>query len=211
LGQGIQSCYDSPNYPDTTSETGTNLCKSFTRDSAFQIANGYSLSFLNLGSIRLRAVNISASYPIDLGDFGRISLRTNAYRLLKFESSASGNFAFDGVRSDGVFSRPKWEIQTSARYVKDGFYINGTWNYRMATNIFSQGAPAGPELFPQNRYPSLNIFDAAVGVDVNEDMRLQLSVTNITDVNYGGNLGYLYQDYYDQIGRRFQATVIAKF
>lgn len=211
LGQGIQSCYDSPNYPDTTSETGTNLCNSFTRDSAFQIANGYSLSFLNLGSIRLRAVNISASYPLDLGNWGRISLRTNAYKLLKFQSSASGDFALDGIRSDGAFSRPKWEIQTSARYVKDGFYINGTWNYRAPTNILSQGAPAGTELFPSNRYPALNIFDAAVGVDVNEDMRLQLSVTNLTDVNYGGNLGYLYQDYYDQIGRRFQATVIAKF
>lgn len=211
LGQGIQSCYDSPNYPDTTSETGTNLCNSFTRDSAFQIANGYSLSFLNLGSIRVRAVNISASYPVNLGNLGRIALRTNAYRLLKFESSASGNFALDGLRSDGTFSRPKWEIQTSARYEKDGFYINGTWNYRAPTEVFSQGAPAGPEIVPFNKYPSLNIFDAAVGVDVNEDLRLQLSVSNITDLNYGGNLGYLFADYYDQIGRRFQATVIAKF
>jgi outer membrane receptor protein involved in Fe transport len=211
LGQGIQSCYDSPNYPDTTSETGTNLCNSFTRDSAFQIANGYSLSFLNLGSLRVRAVNISASYPVNLGSLGRIALRTNAYRLLKFESSASGDFALDGVRSDGTFSRPKWEIQTSARYEKDGFYINGTWNYRAPTEVFSQGAPAGPEIVPFNKYPSLNIFDAAVGLDVNEDLRLQLSVSNITDLNYGGNLGYLFADYYDQIGRRFQATVIAKF
>lgn len=211
LGQGIQSCYDSPNYPDTSSETGTNLCNSFTRDSAFQIANGYSLSFLNLGSIRVRAVNISASYPIDLGSIGRVSLRTNAYRLLKFQTAASGDFALDGLRSDGTFSRPKWEIQTTARYEKDGFYVNGTWNYRAPTKIFSQGAPAGPEIVPFNKYPALNIFDAAVGADVNEDLRLQLSVSNITDVNYGGNLGYLFQDYYDQIGRRFQATVIAKF
>ena len=211
LGQGIQSCYDSPNYPDTSSETGTNLCNSFTRDSAFQIANGYSLSFLNLGSIRLRAVNISASYPIDLGSIGRVTLRTNAYRLLKYQTAASGDFALDGLRSDGTFSRPKWEIQTTARYEKDGFYVNGTWNYRAPTKIFSQGAPAGPELFPFNQYPALNIFDAAVGADVNEDLRLQLSVSNITDTTYGGNLGYLFQDYYDQIGRRFQATVIAKF
>lgn len=211
LAQGIQSCYDSPNFPDTTSETGTNLCNSFTRDSAFQIANGYSLTFLNLGSLRVRAVNLTASYPLDLGDFGKVSLRTNAYRLLKYESSASGNFALDGLRSDGTFSRPKWEIQTSARYEKDGFYINGTWNYRAPTKIFSQGAPAGPEIVPFNRYPALNIFDAAIGVDVNEDLRLQLSATNITDVTFGGNLGYLFQDYYDQIGRRFQATAIAKF
>ena len=145
------------------------------------------------------------------GLYGFGSTRTNAYRLLKFQSSASGDYAFDGLRSDGTFSRPKWEIQTSARYEKDGFYVNGTWNYRAPTTIFSQGAPAGPEIVPFNRYPALNIFDAAVGLDVTEDFRLQLSATNITDVTYGGNLGYLFQDYYDQIGRRFQATVIAKF
>ena len=211
LAQGIQSCYDSPTYPDTTSQTGTNLCNSFTRDSAFQISNGYALTFLNLGSLRVRAVNISASYPVDLGNIGRVTLRTNAYRLLKFQSSASGNFALDGLRSDGTFSRPKWEIQSSARFEKDGFYLSGTWNYRAPTKIFSQGAPAGPEIVPFNRYPALNIFDAAIGVDVNEDLRLQLSATNITDVTFGGNLGYLFQDYYDQIGRRFQATAIAKF
>lgn len=211
LAQGIQSCYDSPNYPDTTAETGTNLCASFTRDSAFQIANGYSLTFLNLGSLRVRAINISGSYPIELGGLGRLSLRTNAYRLLKYESSASGDFSLDGLRSDGTFARPKWEIQTSARYEKDGFYINGTWNYRAPTRIFSSGAAAGPEIVPFNRYPALNIFDAAIGVDVSEDFRLQLSATNLTDVTFGGNLGYLFQDYYDQIGRRFQATVIAKF
>ncbi len=211
LAQGIQSCYDSPNFPDTTSETGTNLCASFTRDSAFQIANGYSLTFLNLGSLRIRAVNISGSYPIDLGNLGKLSLRTNAYRLLRYEASASGDFSLDGLRSDGTFNRPKWEIQTSARYEKDGFYVTGTWNHRTSTRIFSSGAPAGPEIVPFNRYPALNIFDAAVGVDVNEDFRVQLSATNLTDVTFGGNLGYLFQDYYDQIGRRYQATVIAKF
>ena len=211
LAQGIMSCYDSPSFPDTTAQTGTNLCASFTRDSAFQIANGYSLTFLNLGSLRIRAVNISGSYPIDLGNIGKLSLRTNAYRLLRYEASASGDFAFDGLRSDGTFSRPKWEIQTSARYEKDGFYVTGTWNYRAPTKIFVSGAPATPESFPFNRYPALNIFDAAIGVDVNEDFRLQLSATNLTDVTFGGNLGYIFQDYYDQIGRRYQATVIAKF
>ena len=159
----------------------------------------------------IRLVNISASYPVDLGKIGKISLRTNAYRLLKFQSSASGDFAFDGLRSDGTFSRPKLEIQTSARYEKDGFYLSGTWNYRAPTKIYTSGAPAGPKIVPFNSYPALNIFDAAVGVDVTEDFRLQFSATNITDVTYGGNLGYLFQDYYDQIGLRFQATVIAKF
>lgn len=211
LAQGIQSCYDSPTYPDTSAQTGNNLCASFTRDAAFQIANGYSLSFLNLGSIRVRALNISASYPINLGKLGKLSLSGNAYHLLRFESAASGDYALDGQRSDGTFSRPKWELQARARYEKGKFYAVGTWNHRAPTNIFSSGAIAGPEVVSMSRYPAVDLFDAAIGVDVNDNFRLQLSANNITDVNYAGELGYLFQDYVDQIGRRFQMTVIAKF
>lgn len=211
LAQGIMSCYDSPTYPNTTAQTGTNLCASFTRDSQFQIANGYALSFLNLGSIRLRALNLAASYPIDMGSWGKLNLRGGAYHLIRYEASASGNFSLDGLRSDGTFSRPKWELQGSARYQNGGFYMVGTWNHRAPTRIFSSGAPAGAEIVPFNRYPAINIFDAAIGVDVTEDYRFQLSVTNVTDETAAGNLGYLFQDYIDQIGRRFQFTAIAKF
>ncbi|KRC80285.1 TonB-dependent receptor domain-containing protein [Sphingomonas sp. Root241] len=211
LAQGIMSCYDSPTYPNTTPQTGNNLCASFTRDAQFQISNGYSLSFLNLGSIRLRAVNISASYPLSLGSWGKLSLKGNAYHLIKYETAASGDFELDGIRSDGTFARPKWEIQASARYEKDNFYVVGTWNHKAPTRIFSSGAPAGPEIYPFNRYPAINVFDAAVGADITEDFRLQVSGTNLTDVTYAGGLGYIFQDYYDQIGRRFQVTAIAKF
>ena len=211
LGQGILTCYDSPTFPDTTAQTGNNLCASFSRDASFQIANGYSLSFLNLGSIKVRGINISASYPLSLGKIGKLKLSANAYHLLRFESSSSGNFALDGLRSDGTFSRPKWEIQGSARFEHGPFYLVGTWNHRSPTNIFSSGAIAGPEIVNINRYPAINLFDAAVGVEVTDDFRIQLSATNLTDVNTGGNLGYLFQDYVDQIGRRYQVTVIAKF
>lgn len=211
LGQGIQSCYDSTTYPNTTPQTGNNLCASFTRDASFQIANGYSLSFLNLGSIRVRAVNITASYPVNLGKLGKLSLTGSAYHLLRFEAAASGDYAIDGIRSDGTFARPKWELQARARYEKNGFYLVGTWNHRSPTHIFSSGAIAGPEVVSLNRYPAIDVFDAAVGYDINDKFRLQLSASNITDVNYAGNLGYLFQDYVDQIGRRFQVTAIAKF
>lgn len=214
LAQGIQSCYDSPTYPDTTAQTGTNLCASFTRDSSFQIANGYALSFLNLGGIRVEALNISASYPLSLGSFGKLVLRGNAYHLIRYESSASGKFTIDdAVRSDGRFDRPKWETQLNARYEKDAFYVTGTWSHRSPTRILTgvPSVPAGIEIYPFNRYPAIDLFDAAIGADVTDDFRLQFSVTNLTDKNYAGDLGYLFQDYVDQVGRRGQVTVIAKF
>lgn len=211
LAQGIMSCYDSPTYPNTTAQTGTNLCASFTRDAQFQISNGYNLSFLNLGGIQVRALNFAVRYPIDMGSWGKLNLSGGAYHLLRYETAASGDFDLDGLRSDGTFARPKWETQVSARYELGGFYLVGTWNHRSPTRIFSSGAPAGSEIYPFNRYPAIDVFDAAIGMDVNDDYRLQLSVTNLTDKTYAGDLGYLFQDYYDQIGRRFQFTAIAKF
>lgn len=212
LSQALMSCYDSPTYPDTTAQLGANLCNSFTRDTTnFQVANGYELSFLNLGSINVRAWNISAAYPLGLGNLGKLNIRANAYHLAKFITSASGDFSLDGLRSDGTFSRPKWETQLNLRYEKGPVYVSGTWNYRTATRIFTNGAPAGIEVYPFNRYPAYSLFDAAIGADVTEDFRLQFAVTNLTDKNYGGDLGYLFQDYIDQIGRRFQVTATAKF
>jgi outer membrane receptor protein involved in Fe transport len=211
LAQGIMSCYDSPSFPDTSGQTGTNLCNSFSRDAFFQIANGYSLSFLNLGKIELRALNIAGRYPIDLGKVGKLNLSASAYHLINYISSASGNVELDGLESAGTFSRPKWELQGTARYEIGKFYVTGTWNHRAPTRIFANGVPADIELYPFNRYPALDLFDAAVGVDVNEQFRLQFNITNLTDQNFGGNLGYLFQDYIDQIGRRFQVAATAKF
>ena len=125
--------------------------------------------------------------------------------------SSSGDFGVDGLRSDGTFSRPKWKTQVTGRFTSGPFYLSTTWLYRSPTRIFSSGAPAGPEIVPYNRYPAINAFDAAIGADVTERLRLQFSVSNLTDVTYAGDLGYDFQDYYDQIGRRFQLTAIAKF
>lgn len=214
LAQGIQSCYDSPTYPDTSPQTGNNLCTSFTRDATFQIANGYALSFLNLGGIRVKAINATASYPIGLGSLGKLTLRANAYHLLRYEESSSGTFSVnDATRTDGTFNRPKWETQLSGRYEKGAFYVSGTWNHRSPTKIFTgvPAVPAGIEVLPFNAYPAVNVFDAAIGADVTEDFRLQFSAQNLGDKTFVDNLGFLNGGYYDQIGRRFQVTAIAKF
>ena len=159
----------------------------------------------------MRAINISGSYPIKLSDNTKLSFSGNAYHLLRYESAASGDYALDGLRSDGRFDRPKWKVQARARLEVDKFFVATTWNHSSPTNIFSQGVIAGPEVFSLNRFPAVDLFDAAIGVEVNDKFRLQFSATNLTDVTFAGNLGYLDQDYVDQIGRRFQVTAVAKF
>lgn len=210
LAQAIQTCYDSPTYPDSSAQIGVNTCNSFSRDSAFQVANGYSIGFLNLGSIDVRALNMSLSYPIQLGSLGQLILRGSAYHLIRFNTSSAGDFS-DTQQTAGSVNRPKWKTQLQGRYEKGGFFLQGTWNWRNRTYIFSSGLPATNELYPYITYSAISQFDVAIGGDVNDRFRIQFVANNLTDRNTIGDLGYQFQDYYDQIGRRFSVAVTTKF
>lgn len=210
LAQAIQTCYDSPTFPDSSAQIGVNTCNSFSRDSAFQVANGYSIGFLNLGSIDVRALNMSLNYPIELGSVGQLTLRGSAYHLIRYNTSAAGDFS-DTQQTAGSFGRPKWKTQLQARYEKGGFFGQLTWNWRNKTRIFSSGLPATNELYPYITYSAVSLFDLAIGGDVNDRFRIQFVANNLTDRNAVGDLGYQFQDYIDQIGRRFSVAATAKF
>lgn len=209
-GTFLQACYDSPTFPDSTAQIGINGCTRFNRGTDFQLQNGVQAGFLNLGAIDIRAVNISANYTLSLGS-DRLVFRANAYHLIRYDTSASGTFNGDRVKTAGQYSRPTLETQFSARYEHEKIYGQVTWNRQAPTRIFSGNDPAGPEIVPYNRYPALHNVDLALGIDVNQQFRLQLNVSNVLDQTTAGALGYTFADYYDQIGRRFQASVTTRF
>lgn len=210
VGTFLQACYDSPTYPDSTAQIGLNGCSRFNRGPDFQLQNGVQAGFLNLGGIQVRAVNATANYTLKLGT-DRIVLRANAYHLIRYDTSASGTFNGDRAVTAGQYTRPTLETQLSVRYEHDWVYGQITWNRQSPTRIFAGNNPAGPEVYPFNRYPALHNIDMALGLDVNDKFRLQLNVSNLLDQTTAGPLGYTFADYYDQIGRRVQASVTARF
>lgn len=206
----MQTCYDSPTYPNPTAQVGLNTCAQFGRDANFQLANGFQAGFLNLGALEVKAINMSATYPIQLGN-DRLTIRGGAYHLISYDTSSAGDFS-DRVKTAGTFSRPAWETQVSLRYERgDSAYGQLTWNVQSATRIFVSGLPATTEQYPYSRYPALQNVDLAVGFDVTDKFRMQFNVSNLLDQTYAGALGYTFADYYDQIGRRFQASATARF
>ncbi|URW75932.1 TonB-dependent receptor [Sphingomonas donggukensis] len=210
VGTFLQACYDSPTFPDSSAQIGINGCSRFARGSDFQLQNGVQAGFLNLGAIKIRAMNMSGNYAFGIGS-GRMTLRANAYHLIQYDTSASGTFNGDRVMTAGTFSRSKLETQLSARYEREQFYTQVTWNRQAPTRVFSSGLPATTEIVPYNRYPALHNIDLALGVDVNEKFRMQFNVSNVLDQTTGGDLGYRFADYYDQIGRRFQVAVTTRY
>lgn len=212
LAQALQFCYDSGTFPDTSPQTGANTCQFFARQAAdFQVAPGFASGFINLAATKIRAWNLNAEWKFGLpSDLGRMTLKGNAYHLKRFSDSATGTFT-DSTESAGTFNRPKWEVQGSARYEKGGFYSQATVNWSASTKVFVAGLPGTIENFPNIVYPAYATVDLTVGADVNDNVRLQLAITNLTDKNYAGEIGLAQQAFVDQIGRRFQIYSRVRF
>ena len=211
LAQAVSFCYDSPTFPDSSAQTGSNTCASFTRQADFQVASGYASGFINLASTQIRAWKIEGRFDFDLpSNAGKIRLAGSAYNLMRYSDSASGNFS-DVTESAGTFGRPKWKVNASARYEKGGFYSRLTWNWQNKTSLFTSGLPSTIENFPQVEIPAYSTFDVVVGADVTKKLRLQFVVSNITDKNYAGEIGLFTGSFVDQIGRRFQFSATSRF
>lgn len=211
LATAAQFCYDSPTFGDTSAQTGVNTCNFFSRGTDFQIQNGYASGFINLASTQVRAINMSGRYSFALpSDLGQFTLRGNLYHLIRYTTSAAGDFS-DAQETAGTFDRPQWRSQLAGRYEKGGLYTQVTWNWSDRTRIFSSGQPATVEVSNDIVYSRRSVFDFVLGADVTDRTTLQFVVNNLTDKNYAGDLALFNGNYIDQIGRRFQISALTRF
>ena len=213
LIQALNFCFDSQTFPDTSAQTGSNACNFFTRNTTdFQVAPGFASGFVNLSATQLRSFNIAGSYRFDLPkELGKMTLRTNVYKLVTYAESANGTFS-DVINSAGTFARPEWEVQTTVRYQKGGFFTQGTWNWQDRTRFFSNGAPATVEVVPAIFRPSINTFDIVIGADVNDKFRIQFNILNATDqTTLGSDFQLAAGTIADNFGRRFQLSITSRF
>jgi outer membrane receptor protein involved in Fe transport len=233
LGQALQTCFDSPTFPDTSGEVGVNVCSFFSRqqtgDRAFEIANGFTSGFINLGALRVKAINMNAQYNFNINsllggssDLGRLELYANAYHLIDYLSAPTGRFSDGALQSAGTFARPDWEVQLRGRYeAPNGFFGQWTWNWQSATQIFSGGAPIpgtenANELQDLLGNPDFGIHDATVGWRLGEEGRFgfQLTVANVFDKRFAGPFASVFAlgtGRIDDIGRRFRVQASLRF
>ncbi|HEX9932780.1 MAG TPA: TonB-dependent receptor [Allosphingosinicella sp.] len=234
LSQALQTCFDSLTFPDTSEEVGVNVCDFFSRQGAtdirpFEIANGFTSGFINLGALRVKAINMNAQYNFNIdsliggGDLGRLELYANAYHLIDYLSAPTGNFADGALQSAGTFSRPDWEVQLRARYeAPNGFFGQWTANWQPETLIFSGGAPIpgteqANEVQDQLGNPAFALHDATIGWRLGEEGRfgLQLTVANVFDKRAAGPFAAVYNSIgtgrIDDIGRRFRVQANLRF
>lgn len=226
----LQQCYDSPNFPDTSASIGVNACNFFSRiaagrDRQFEVDNGFNSGFINLGALKVKAINATLDYDLPLDaifkkDVGKFKLYANVYHLIDYLSASDGNFA-NALQSAGTFARPKWEVQLRGRYENDGFFVQWTTNWQNKTRLFSSGAPV-PGTPEQNELqdllgnPAYALHDASIGYSFGDQRRfgIQLTVRNVFDKMIAGPFAQVYAlgpGRVDDFGRRFALSVNARF
>jgi outer membrane receptor protein involved in Fe transport len=235
LSTAAQQCYDSATFGDTTATIGVNACNFFDREPTvttggapqFNIRNGFASGFINLGALRVKAVNGAANYKFEIADLvggsdkGNFELKANVYRLISYVESPAGDFS-DNQESAGSFFRPKWETQLRGRYEKDGFAAQWTWNWQSSTKLFSAANGTFATIEQQNviDFPAFSVHDATLQYELTDNIELQFVARNIFDKRYAGARGFANgisaavgttSGQVDFLGRRYQLTARVKF
>lgn len=229
----LQVCFDSPNFPNTSTEVGVNVCDFFTRipagrDRQFEVDNGFNSGFINLGGIRVQAINATVQYDMPIGKWfkneglGRINLYGNLYHLLSYLNSPTGTFT-DSQETAGAFTslRPQFELQLRGRYENRNFYWQWVWNWQSRTRFFQAGAPV-PGTQTANEVqdliiiPAYGVHNTTMGMylDDKRTFGLQLTINNVFDTQYVGGLPQAYalgNSQIDNFGRRFLFSTNIRF
>jgi len=232
LTTALQLCFDEPEFPDTSSAVGVNVCNFFNRNTqasgepAFQVANGFNSGFINLGALQVNALNMTMSYDLPISDWigsniGKFELYANAYHLINYKSSSTGNLNDKNVVFDlaGDFTHATWEVQGRARYEHpSGFYTQWTTNWQNKTcAIGSADVCATVEEFDLLKIPAFAVHDASFGWSFGEERRfnLQVAVSNVFDKNFAVSspqaLALGIGGIVDQIGRRYRVSTNIRF
>ena len=116
-------------------------------------------------------------------------------------------------RSDGTLGDPEWQGQGRIRYHNDSWGFSTNLNYvgKQLLSRFNRG-PNPNDTREFDHFKAYVTVDASVWIETQDDFRMTLSVTNLTD-----RIGQKYNGFIipasinDAFGRRYALTVAKKF
>ena len=209
--------FDDPSAPDNSASIGVNSCAGIRRDTNFNFTNGFELPFFNLGGTRVKAINSNWSYSLDIADvlgsdrdLGTFGLRGNIYYLLEYSTSGSGEFD-DSQSNEDTLANPVWSTQLNALWDIGPFNARWTTEIQDHTIIKSAGSPIGFESQNILGHPGYMLHTLSLGYDINEQTRAQLVIDNVTNEDALGTNGFQANNYIDNVGRRWTASIQMRF
>ncbi|MDE2450574.1 MAG: TonB-dependent receptor [Gammaproteobacteria bacterium] len=173
LGNILEACYDSPDYPNTPE------CNDFTRNASGQIID-YHDGFINAGLLVFQGDTVSLNYQFSLPrNFGRLALMGNYLdtKTLKLQVGHSTPLNLAGELSNSTNDlAPKERASFAANYGKGPFSWYWQAQYTSGMNFSNLNTPTSQDILTVGHWWLINSSIAyALGSHVN----VRLVVNNV--------------------------------
>jgi outer membrane receptor protein involved in Fe transport len=200
------------------SGTNPSYCALIHRDqfgSLWRSANGYVADLsINTGQLSTRGIDVQASYSMDIGRWGGLSMN--------FVGTWLDHLTADGLDCAGLYAgacgtpNPEWRHTARLSWNgPDGIGLSGRWRY------FSAVDNIGTTRTGDLRIPAQSYFDLTLTARIGDHYNFRLGVNNILDKDpplVGANAcpagicnGNSYTQVYDALGRYIFAGVTLDF
>jgi len=205
----LSSCYD-----PAVGGAGSAACNLIVRrpDSSIE---SVSQQGNNIAAIDVRGVDIAAQYGLDVGSIGNVSLNyLGTYNIQNdFEESdggtlfeCAGEFGLDCGEPD-----PTYRHRVTAGLDKDSWSFQTVWRLVGSVNDDDDTTDNTVEKISTRHY-----FDASVGKDFGENLRLTFGANNVLDksppvIGNNDEQANTYPATYDVFGRTFFANAKVSF
>jgi len=209
IGSILESCYDSPSYPNTAT------CQDFTRNSQGQVVSANE-TYENAGFEHFVSVIYDLSYERNINqlplmhidrDLGRVMLDFNATNIHSEISSFSG-LGYDDINYAGTIGTPRWRWKTSVGWQGGPVKVEWIAQY-IGPSAYNLTYTSANQL-PLNVHQSL-INDLSINYTIMKGLKAYLNIDDI--FNAGPPIGAetAIGNYYDYMGRYFTMGISKKF
>ncbi|MEZ5655263.1 MAG: TonB-dependent receptor [Sphingobium sp.] len=187
---------------------------------------GVDAAVRNVGFLRARGIDVSASYKFDMGNAGNLGVGINLTRQLKsdlqFASFLPVNHCVGLVGNTCLRPDPKWRWTQTTTWTKGPVTLQLAWQHlgKLTQDTVAFG-DALPSDFVVPQIKAYDYFDLSGIVDITDNFSLRGGISNLFDKqppvvgnDYGGtaeNSGNTYPATYDVLGRSFFIGATVKF
>jgi iron complex outermembrane receptor protein len=186
---------------------------------------------LNLGALQNEGVDVTATYKLDLNQWGKVNFGLYGTYTEQLITQPGGQLGVLAYNCAGYFGStcgvptPKWKHKLRADYTTpiEGLGVGLQWRYLSAVsqdvnspNLLLAGTNGPPATIPNYMY-----FDMTASYTVNKNVSVRLGVNNVLDkdpplvsVRYFSSAfvnGNTYPGVYDALGRYLFANITMQF
>jgi outer membrane receptor protein involved in Fe transport len=206
----LEACYDSPDFPNAVSASGTNFCESFTRDAEGQVVS-FAAGFENAASLKFEGLIAELAWRIStpfLGTTSSLNLGINYLYNHELEQRVGLG---DITTFRGGIGYSKHQGTANVTYKNEGF----SWQWQLQYLGDALNDPdAGENALEFPKVDDVLFVNSSFSYDVNDRFRFSIVVDNVFDTKQPfpvpGNGGTV--TYFDGIrGRYFRFGARAKF